>query len=211
MDRFFKLHSERKHLKKLSLVVTASLLLMLAAAAHAQQMDFAFGISTISSPAYNSTASASYPPQSLTGGIYPSLSGDFLLRKHIGVMGEISWRGSQGLYDAYQPYRPIFWDFNGLYLRDLNRRVAAEVSAGVGAESTRFYGNFYNCNYFNGCTNYQTSTHFMGQFGAGLKLYARGGLFVRPEVHFYLVKNNVEYTSSRVLRYGASIGYTFGR
>jgi len=51
---------------------------------------------------------------------------------------------------------------------------------------------------------------FMGQFGAGLKLYARGGLFVRPEVHFYLVNNNVEYTSSRVLRYGASLGYTFG-
>jgi len=198
-------------LKKLSLFVTASLLLILAAAAHAQQMDFAFGISTISSPAYNSTASASYPPQSLTGGVYPSLSGDFLLRKHIGVMGEISWRASQGLYDAYQPYRPIFWDFNGLYLRDLNRRVAAELSAGVGAESTRFYGNFLNCNYFNGCTNYQTSTHFMGQFGAGLKLYARGGLFVRPEVHFYLVNNNVEYTSSRVFRYGASIGYTFGR
>ena len=198
-------------MKKLSLVVTASLLLMLTAAAHAQQMDFAFGISTISSPAYNSTASASYPPQSLTGGVYPSLSGDFLLRKHLGVMGEISWRGSQGLYNAYQPYRPIFWDFNGLYLRDLNRRVAAELSAGVGAESTRFYGNFLNCNYFNGCTNYQTSTHFMGQFGAGLKLYARGGLFVRPEVHFYLVNNNVEYTSSRVFRYGASIGYTFGR
>jgi len=197
-------------LKKLSLVVTASMLLMLAAAAHAQQMDFAFGVSTISSPAYNSTASVSYPPQSLTGGVYPSISGDFLLRKHLGVMGEISWRGSQGLYNGYQPYRPIFWDFNGLYLRDLNRRVAAELSAGVGAESTRFYSNFYNCNYFNGCTNYQTSTHFLGQFGAGLKLYAKGGLFIRPEVHFYLVNNNVEYTSSRVIRYGGSIGYTFG-
>ena len=197
-------------MKKLSLVVTASMLLMLAAAAHAQQMDFAFGVSTISSPAYNSTASVSYPPQSLTGGVYPSISGDFLLRKHLGVMGEISWRGSQGLYNGYQPYRPIFWDFNGLYLRDLNRRVAAELSAGVGAESTRFYSNFYNCNYFNGCTNYQTSTHFLGQFGAGLKLYAKGGLFIRPEVHFYLVNNNVEYTSSRVIRYGGSIGYTFG-
>jgi hypothetical protein len=202
--------TRRKHLKKLSLVVTASMLLMLAAAAHAQQMDFAFGVSTISSPAYNSTASVSYPPQSLTGGVYPSISGDFLLRKHLGVMGEISWRGSQGLYNGYQPYRPIFWDFNGLYLRDLNRRVAAELSAGVGAESTRFYSNFYNCNYFNGCTNYQTSTHFLGQFGAGLKLYAKGGLFIRPEVHFYLVNNNVEYTSSRVIRYGGSIGYTFG-
>jgi hypothetical protein len=196
-------------LRKLSLIVTTALLCLFATASSAQQMDFAVGISTIQSPAYNNTNIA-YPPQSLTGGVYPTISGDFLLRKHIGVMGEISWRASEGLYNGYQPYRPIFWDFNGLYLRDLNKRVAAELSAGIGAESTRFYSNFYNCNYFNGCTNYSTSTHFMGQFGAGLKLYAHGGLFVRPEVHFYLVNNNVEYTSSRVIRYGASIGYTFG-
>jgi hypothetical protein len=50
----------------------------------------------------------------------------------------------------------------------------------------------------------------LGQFGGGLKLYARGGLFVRPEVHVYAVKNNFEYTSNIVVRYGASIGYTFG-
>jgi hypothetical protein len=203
-----KLHSEKTHLKKLSLALSVGLLFSLASIARAQQMDFAFGISTISSPAYTNT-NVTYPPQSLTGGIYPAISGDFLLRKHIGIMGEISWRGSQGLYNQYQPYRPIFWDFNGLYLRDISKRVAVEGSAGIGAESTRFYTNYYNCNYL-GCTPYATSTHFMGQFGAGLKLYAHGGIFVRPEVHFYLVHNNVEYSSSRVLRYGASIGYTFG-
>ena len=196
-------------MKKISLVVIAGMLLMLASAAHAQ-ISFEVGASTISSPAYNSTASASYPPQSLTGGTYPSISGDFMLRKHIGIMGEISWRASQGLYNGYQPYRPIFWDFNGMYLRSLTRRISAELSAGIGAESTRFYSNFYNCNYFNGCTNYATSTHFMGQFGAGLRLYAKGGFFIRPEVHYYLVNNNVEYTSSRVFRFGGSIGYTFG-
>jgi hypothetical protein len=182
---------------------------MLATAAYGQQMDFAVGFSTVSSPSYNNTSVVGYPPQSLTGGAYPSISGDFLLRKHLGLMGEISWKASQGLYNGYQPYRPIFWDFNGMYLRDLSKRVAAELSAGIGAESTRFYNNYYTCNYV-GCTNYSTSTHLLGQFGAGLKLYAKGGLFVRPEVHFYLVHNNVEYTSSRVLRYGGSIGYTFG-
>lgn len=196
-------------MKKLSLIASVGVLFLAATAAFGQQMDFAFGVSTITAPAYNNNSSVAFPPQSLTGGIYPSISGDFLLRKHIGVMGEISWKASQGLYDQYQPYRPIFWDFNGLYLRDLNKRVAAELSAGIGAESTRFYNNFYTCNYIS-CTNYSTSTHFMGQFGAGLKLYARGGLFVRPEVHFYLVNNNQEYTSSRLFRYGASLGYTFG-
>jgi hypothetical protein len=196
-------------LKKLILVVTAGVLLMFASAAVAQQMDVAFGISTIQSPAYNNT-NVSYPPVSLTGGIYPAISGDFLLRKHLGIMGEISWKASQGLYNQYQPYRPIFWDFGGVYVRNVAKRAAVEVTAGIGAESTRFYTNYLNCG-FAGCTPYATSNHFMGQFGGGVKLYVKGGLFVRPEARFYLVNNNVEYTSSRVYRYGASIGYTFGR
>jgi hypothetical protein len=198
-------------LKKLSLVLNLLLLFWLAASAYAQQMDVAFGVSTINAPAYSSTSSTpTYPLQSLTGGAYPSFSGDFLFHKDFGVMGEISWKGSQGIYAGYQPYRPIFWDFNGVYAPRLGRHAAGELSAGIGVESTRFYNNYYTCGYVSGCTNYSTSSHFMGQFGAGLKLYAHGGLFVRPELHYYLVNNNVPFTSSRVFRYGASIGYTFG-
>ena len=199
-------------MKKLSLVAIACCAFFAAAAAFGQQMDFAFGVGTVNSPAYSSSSTSQnpyFPPVSLTGGAYPSISGDFLLHKNFGVMGEISWRASEAIYDGYQPYRPIFWDFNGVYVPHLTKHVAAELSAGIGAESTRFYTNYYTCNYVS-CTNYATSTHFMGQFGAGLKLYARGGLFFRPEVHYYLVNNNNEYTSSRVFRYGASIGYTFG-
>jgi hypothetical protein len=146
---------------------------------------------------------------SLTGALYPAISGDFLIRKHVGVGGEISWRGGQGNYDFSQPYRPIFWDIDGFYLSKLGTRAQGELSAGIGAESTRFYTNYVTCNVIS-CTNYNTSTHFMGQFGAGLKLYVKGGMFVRPEVHFYLVNNNLEYTSPYIMRYGASIGYTFG-
>ncbi len=198
-------------MKKLGFAISASLLLMLATAAYAQQMDFAFGVTTISAPAYSaSTSSSTFPTMSLTGGAYPSISGDFLVHKNYGVMGEISWKGSQGIYNGYQPYRPIFWDFNGVFVPRLGRHAAAELSAGIGAESIRFYTNYYTCGYVSGCTNYSTNTHFLGQFGAGLKLYARGGFFIRPEVHFYLVNNNVEFSSSRFARYGASIGYTFG-
>ena len=80
---------------------------------------------------------------------------------------------------------------DAVYLPKIAPKVQGELSAGIGAESTRFDTPFTICGNF-GCTNYQTSTHFMGQFGAGLKLYARGGFFVRPEVHFYMVHNNAE-------------------
>jgi hypothetical protein len=201
--------SEKTHLKKVTFLAVASLVFLVGATAYGQQADFALGFSTIHSAPASSTSTLPFPPVSLTGGLYPSISGDILIKKNVGVGGEISWRGGQGNYDFSQPYRPIFWDFDGIFMPKLGPHAAAELSAGIGAESTRFYTNFINCSPLS-CTNYSTNTHFMGQFGAGLKLYARGGLFVRPEVHLYLVNNNAEYTSSYVVRYGASIGYTFG-
>jgi len=197
-------------LNKTKLFIVAGLFLLLGRAAFAQQVDFAFGFSTIhSAPVSSSQAQQQFPPESLTGGLYPSISGDVAIRKHLAVGGEITWRGGQASYDQSQPYRPIFWDIDGYYLPKLAPKVQAELSAGIGAQSTRFYTRFTICGSFS-CTNSQTSTHFMGQFGAGLKLYAKGGLFIRPEVHCYLVNNNVEYTSPYVVRYGSSIGYTFG-
>jgi hypothetical protein len=202
---------ETNHLRRHLVLFIVPVFLALAGPAFSQQMDFAFGFSTVhSAPVSSSQAQLQFPPVSLTGGLYPSFSGDFGIRKNIAVGGEITWRGGQGNYDFSQPYRPIFWDLDGMYIPKLGPHAQAELSAGIGAESTRFYTNYLNCTIASGCTNYNTSTHFMGQFGAGLKLYARGGLFVRPEVHVYVVNNNAEYTSPYIVRYGASIGYTFG-
>jgi hypothetical protein len=63
---------------------------------------------------------------------------------------------------------------------------------------------------FNTCKNYVTINHFMGHFGVGLKLYPVKNFFVRPEAHLYLVNDNQEFSSGRAVRYGVSIGYTFG-
>lgn len=48
--------------------------------------------------------------------------------------------------------------------------------------------------------------------GGGIRVYLYGNFFVRPEMRVYLVHNNVEFSSghSRSVRYGVSIGYTFG-
>jgi hypothetical protein len=195
-------------LKRLSVVAVFLAIVLVGSAANAQQIDFAFGVGTISSAAAT-TNSSGFHLQSLTGGAYPAISGDFLLHKNFGIGGEIAWRGSEGSYAGIAPYRPLFWDFDAMYIPRLSRRLAAELSAGIGAESIRFYTPYFNCG-FAGCTNYTTSTHFLGQFGGGLKIYVHGGLFVRPEAHFYLINNNVEFSSNHAVRYGGSIGYTFG-
>jgi hypothetical protein len=181
---------------------------------NAQTGDVAFGIGTVTSPQPSQSIinSGNFFAPSIGGGAYLSFTGDFLLKHDLGVGGEISWRASQNLYLGFQPYRPLFFDVNGIWAPRFGKYFGVEALAGIGAESSRFYTGYNpnNCNSFVGCTNYESSNHFMGVFGGGLKFYPHGNIFIRPEVRVYLVHNNVEFSSSRVVRSGLSIGYTFG-
>jgi hypothetical protein len=190
---------------KLILLAVVCLAFAGAGFAQGQQFDAAFGMGTVTAPA---SASGNFTSQTVGGGAFPAFSADFLLKRHFGVGGEVAWRASQNLYGGFQPFRPIFYDFNGVWAPPLGKRAAAELSAGIGAESSRFYEPFFTCS-FTSCTNYTSSNHFLGHFGGGLRLYAFGNIFVRPEAHLYLVHNNFEFSGSRVTRYGVSIGYSF--
>lgn len=192
------------------LIVVGSLwwILLWVAPLYAQQVDLSFGGGSLA--AANNTNTFSGANQSLGGGTYVGFGGDALIKKHLGFQGEVFWRTSQGLYQSQVPFRPLFWDFNVIYVKHFSKRVAVEALAGVGAESLRFYQGAFNCDTYGNCSNYVSSNHFMGDFGGGLKFYVFKSVFVRPEARLYLVKDNVEFNSSFAVRYGASIGYTFG-
>jgi hypothetical protein len=180
--------------------------------AHAQQIDVAFGMNTIDAPGASAANGIDHQPVSLTGGAYPSFSADVLLHKRIGFQGELAWRASRSLYPVQLsplvqiPYRPLFWDFNAIYAPKLASHTELELLGGIGAQSTRFYVGT-TCGAFS-CSNFQSINHFMGHFGAGIKLYPARNFFIRPEAHLYLVNNNQEFSSARAVRYGVSIGYT---
>jgi hypothetical protein len=187
--------------------------LLLAGTAHAQfgsssQFNIAFGGGTTSAPT-GPVPLSNGVPVSMSGGTYLSFSGDYLLWKNLGFGGEVAWRASRTNYGGQLPFRPILWDFDGVYGPRFDKHFGIALSAGIGGETLRFYTPFFTCSTFS-CTNYVSSTHFMGQFGGALKLYPKGNFFISPEVHWYLVHNNVEFSSGHVLRYGISIGYTFG-
>ncbi len=194
-------------LKKLTLITAVFALGFIGAVAHAQQLDAAFGFGGFTAPSSTTSNGLLFP--SLKGGGYPVFSADFLLRHRIGVEGELAWRASQANYGGNQPYRPIFWAFNGIWAPRLSKYFTAEMVAGIGGEDIRFYG-ITSCNYVVGCTNYSSSNHFMGDFGGGLRAYLWHDLFIRPEARLYLVNNNLEFSSSRAARYGVSLGYSFG-
>jgi len=200
------------HLRKLSFISTLSAFCLMAGIAHGQsgfgpKGDVALGFgSLISTPSAN--ASGNYAPQTVGGGLYPSFSADFFLWHNFGVQGEMSWRASRNLYEDYEPFRPIFYDINGIWGHHLGKKIAVEAMAGIGAESARFYTGTYNCN-FVVCTDYTSSNHFLGHVGGGVKLYVHGNFFIRPEAHLYLIHNNSIFSSGRAERVGASIGYSF--
>jgi len=205
---------------KKKLCLTIVFMFALVVLGQAQQFDVAFGVGTTQSTSGSDVsasdiASGTHTPVNIGGGAYPAVSFDYLFRRHFGVGAQVAWRASQNNYPTIygiQPFRPVFWDFNAVYAPSLglDRRVAPEFSGGIGAESTRYYTPYYNCGSFSGCTNYNSVNHFMGHVGIGLRLYAAGNFFIRPEAHFYFVNNNQEFSSGFVRRYGASIGYTFG-
>ena len=193
------------------LVICASLLL--AGTVQAQQIDAQFGLSGIHAPSATNfnLNSTDHSPQSLTGGVYPSFAADFIIWHNLGFNGEVSWKASQGLYQGTFGYRPILYDFNAVYSRKVSR-VGFALMGGLGAESIRFYSDLVqNCNSLGQCTNYVSSNHFLGHVGGALRLYVTHSVYVAPEAHFYLIHNNLEFTSNHATRYGVNIGYTFGR
>ena len=186
--------------------------------AQAQKIDIAFGVSTIAAPgSCGTTCSTPYAPQSLTGGAYPGFSGDVLFWHNLGFGAEVFWRGTAGqnyLYSVEGPgvnFRPVFYNFNAVYAAKLAPHIALELVGGIGALDTHFSA----CNLtsgsscIGGSTEFATSNHFDADFGGGLKLYAHGGFFIRPEARFYVIHNETDYSSNHATRVGASIGYTF--
>ena len=184
---------------------------LLTATAYGQQVDAAFGFNGVHATSA-ANASSNYSPQSIGGGLTPSVSADVLLWRNFGASTEFSWRGGRALYqpDLYGstlPFRPIFYDFNGIWAPPIAKNITAELMAGIGLENTRFYVA-QSCGV--GCQNFATTNHFLGHFGGGIRYYVKGNLFVRPEAHVYLVHNNQEFSSPYATRYGVSVGYTFG-
>ena len=189
------------------LSVVSGFLLALSAMAYGQQFDAAFGINGLKAPSA-SNAGPDYSPQTIGGGVYPKFSADFLFWHNAGINGEVSWRVGQNLYQGFQPFRPVFFDFNGIWAPSLGKRAAVDLMAGIGAESVRFYQPTYNCG-FTGCTNYTSDNHFMGHFGGGIRLYVTSNVFVRPSVDLFMVHNNFEFSGARATQFGLSVGYSF--
>ena len=203
-------------MRKFAVVAAVFAFSLLANLAFAQQGDVMLGFGTIMAPSTNSSScvislnSGCIGPEK--GGLYPAISADVIFHRRIGFNFEATWRGKQGITnDDSQLYRPIQFDFNGVYQPRLGKKIGLDLMGGIGWQTTRFYQYTYtvDCLDFNAC--YVSNNHFLVHVGGGLRYYVWGHMFIRPEAHFYNILNNSDrFTNNNVLRVGASIGYTIG-
>jgi hypothetical protein len=186
--------------------------------AAAQSVDVFFGLGTAQASSNHQAVDTFgdgtlYTPPRL-GGLFATTGGNLMLTPHFGFGGEISFRPSQGDYAGLK-YRPIFYDFNGIYHPSSSKRLIPELQAGLGGVNLRFYQNQQACDAFVGCSNanffVEGSNHFQVHMAAGLKYYVKGSLFVKPQVDLRYVNNFFQFGSNWVPEYSAQIGYTFGR
>jgi hypothetical protein len=191
-------------------MATLSIMFLAVPVVQAQQIDLGFGAGTVLAPS-SSNPGSNHAEQTIGSGTFLGFSSDVLLHRNFGIQGEVNWRASQNVYLGYQPFRPIFWDINGLWAPRLGKNLRAELLAGIGAENVRFYTNYYTCSYFYGCTTYTSTNQFMGHFGVGLRYYFWQDAFIRPEASVYLINGNNDFTSNYATHVGATLGYSFGR
>jgi hypothetical protein len=148
-------------------------------------------------------------------GTFRKAGADFMFKPWIGVGAETDFRFSQGAY-AGLGYRPLFYDFNVIWMPTAHRfkRVVPELQAGVGGTKLSFYENASYCDAFAGCSSsnafVESSNHFQTHLEAGIRFYATQHLFVRPQIDAHYVNNFFQFGSNWVPEYGASVGWSFG-
>ena len=200
-------------MRKIASFAPLLIFLFIAPFASAQQLDFFVGGGTLlsSSP---TTGALFFQPPAEKGGTYINLGGDVVgFKRRLGFNIETAWKASQGIYSGEnETYRPILTDFNALFQPKFGKKIGLDLMGGIGVAATRFYvPEITSCSYFSGgCINYTSSDHFMEHLGAGVRYYVWRHFFVRPEIHYYHIQNNIEFNSDSVFRVGASIGYTIG-
>jgi len=204
-------------LRKFALLASACVALLFTSIASAQQGDIVVGGATLLSP-YQNNDSVSFHPIPEKGGTYVNIGGDYIRFKHrLGFSAETAWRDKRATYpDNGETYRPFFTDFNVLYAPHIRKKIDVDLFAGIGVATTRFnVPDVTSCSIpTSGCTFFTSSNHFLEDLGGGVRYYVwqhrLPHVFVRPEVHYYHIQNDIEFSPSNVFRVGVSIGYTIG-
>lgn len=182
------------------------------------RVDVYFGLGTAqvgsTKELFDFFGTGNYKATSSMGGAFGILGGGVMLTSGFGAGAEVALHFTQKDY-AGLGSRPIFYDFNGIWTPTLPKRILRiiqpEFQAGFGGLNLRFYGGSQYYSYTTGSyTNFLgSSNHFQLHAGAGLRLYIKRHVFLRPQLDYHYVKNLSEFSSNSVPQFSLVIGYSF--
>jgi hypothetical protein len=201
---------------RFTITVTSVFLLFTALASAQTRVDAYFGMGTLHVGSTNQSVDllgTGTPAQTgPMGGVFGTFGGAVMLKPHFGVGGEMSLRFAQGDY-AGLGYRPIFYDFNGIWTPSVHsKHIMPEFQGGFGGVNLRFYGGGQSCDPFSGtCSDFAgSSNHLQLHASAGLRIYLKEHLFVRPQYDYHWVRNLTEFASNNVSGFSIAVGYSSG-
>jgi hypothetical protein len=156
-------------------------------------------------------------PGPTIGGVFGVFGADFMFKPHLGVNGEYAFRFAQAPYlsAAGLNMRPGFYDFNAVWEPISGKRIVPLLEGGIGGARVALYFSqtctitSINCTFsypagFN-------ANHFQVHAAAGVKLYIKPSLFIKPQFDFHYVTHLTDqFGRSWVPQYTVSVGYTFG-
>lgn len=150
------------------------------------------------------------------GGLFGVFGVDFMFKKHLGVNGEYAFRFSRASYLPSDglTMRPSFYDINALWQPLSGRRFVPLLEGGLGGARVAISFNQSASTGLTSAPILPTGTspsYFQLHGAAGMKIYVRGNLFVKPQfdVHYAFHLTN-QFHRNAVLEYTGSVGYTFG-
>jgi len=169
----------------------------------------------ISDPFSGFTPPASCVPAQGLGGVFGVFGADFMIKPHLGINGEYSFRFAQADYLPNEglKVRPGFYDFNAVYQPTSgDKRIVPVIEGGIGGAKLSYYVSQSAGSLFTQSQFYSSSSHFQIHGAVGVKLYVKSDIFIKPQIDLHWVDNLTDqYGRDFVPEYTISIGYTFGR
>lgn len=158
---------------------------------------------------------ASCVPGPTMGGVFGVFGADFMIKPHLGVNGEYTFRFAQAAYLPNEGLnvRPGFYDFNAVYQPSSgDKRVVPIIEGGIGGAKLSYYISQQEGSLFTQSQYYTSSSHFQVHGAVGVKLYVKSDIFIKPQFDIHYVPNLTDqYGRNFVPQVTVSIGYTFGR
>jgi hypothetical protein len=199
-----------------SAIAFSVLLIFIGSFANAQsRFDFSFGMGSAQVGSANkfiinpTTGSIAQTPH--MEGVFGTIGGGVMLEPSYGFGAQVSFRFAQGDYASYG-YRPIFYDFNGIWTPQVSKAVVPEVQAGLGGVNLRFYDStnpYYDPNTGRTSTFAGSSNHFQLHAAAGLRFKVKSHIYIRPQFDYHWVTNLTdEFGSNSVLGYNIAVVFS---